>query len=1143
MSHGWRPKYLRRRVVIAFNVCFSLLIITLEVLDGISIRNQGFVFVGSIALTLILAFWARFEYQACRYLPWMILARQPQKSEADFARHNDAARTIALDYAGMWTPNAMITAAKNKHFLVLSALTVSMLLRVQIVLSASLFYTHLVSTKQDVEVRLQDRFLDRVNIPFNPLADPRPFRLESGNWTTRLDYPQSLVPDVALQRFEDKAMHVLENSTALTVTVDGLTISSSCKNPTVSIIPAKNGRTNFTISSHHSIPSRSFQLENIYPEGLLRGPYLLYYWEDTSYANDSSEPFYVALVIGGKVDDAGKANFQTTALSCTLDVSISPFEVTMENAKLSAVRRPGTESTVSIRGGLLDYMWRSYDTAQIYAPDLWIGSGICGGLVVGDIMDYDATPYLETDLIPFKVGGRLLKDGRLNGSDFANPSTLEGAMALYHSAYGSKVAHYDFRKPINSSANGFVTRDLSRLGVQPYISQIMVGLFGLTMVITLPLLWEVSPKNGFVPFKPRTLAGMAILLSRSYEFLEVLNGRGHQSVKKLLEHTKGAYYTSLVHHPSTPLYPSFQLQRLKSDDGSRTEAPAQDVKTIDWYQPWTLRPISRAISLLAMIGFLATLVALLQSSLRHGGLGDAIGSSSSHYLWTSLPSLLFVCLSTYFGSCDSELRSLAPFALLSSSAVTYSEGLTLSFVDQTAARTLLISLKKRNLVVIFSTSIVLLCSLLPIFTANLFTVQMRSVSKPVTLQQVEWLTPKEFELEMSNIPDLILNLNLSYPSWTFEDLVIPRYQLAEPVSRKYLQPNSTVTSRLRAARAVLDCNHTTSIDDVTIDIWGKKTTYHPSGLIICPISDTGGPFGIDALSLPWLCDRSTDMEGWPSFIYAWGQCQGEGWGNGSHATVMVCNETFEEVEVQVTLSGPNLEILENYPPVLTGSSGERIAINFHESISQTSNPTYNISDPYANLIDDQGLDHGLFSTLTSSRYAIPGEWLGDTSRTQDVIAAIKKVHGIVRAQMLRDSTGAWLYLNDTSANTSFVAQEKLPVPPVDGEMWQILGRVMQDQVATCVLIGLLAVILLLDVILVWLSEAHGYRRAVPKSPGTIVAVASLFANSTFFGHLPSNAQWTTNEKLEQQFEGKRFRMGWYSDNDMNEAQVYTIGVI
>ncbi|KAI1082491.1 hypothetical protein F5B20DRAFT_531524 [Whalleya microplaca] len=55
----------------------------------------------------------------------------------------------------------------------------------------------------------------------------------------------------------------------------------------------------------------------------------------------------------------------------------------------------------------------------------------------------------------------------------------------------------------------------------------MVGIFGLAIVLTLPLVREVAPKDGFVPFQPHTLAGMAILLSRSHEFLKTLDGCGH----------------------------------------------------------------------------------------------------------------------------------------------------------------------------------------------------------------------------------------------------------------------------------------------------------------------------------------------------------------------------------------------------------------------------------------------------------------------------------------------------------------------------------------------------------------------------------------------------------------------------------------
>ncbi|KAI1082492.1 hypothetical protein F5B20DRAFT_531525 [Whalleya microplaca] len=464
-------------------------------------------------------------------------------------------------------------------------------------------------------------------------------------------------------------------------------------------------------------------------------------------------------------------------------------------------------------------------------------------------------------------------------------------------------------------------------------------------------------------------------------------------------------------------------------------------------------------------------------------------------------------------------------------------------MDKITVRTLYRSVKVGHVVIMISTSIVLLCSLLPIFTSNLFTVQMTNTSTPITLQPVQWLTFNRSELQQSQIADLVLNANLSYPAWTFEDLVIPEHRLRDLEMANDIQPDSTITGNLRAVRAALNCEYSSSVNNVSINIDGKTTTCQPSGLIVCPM-DANQPFGLDPIDVRWLCNMVNLTGGWPPLMYAWGKCQ-EGldvpgsWGPGSRATVLVCNETFEEVQIQVTLFGPKLEMRESHPPVPIEASRNPITLDFTEPVYLADVPGYNIPYPYGNLVGQQG-QAGLFGTLTSSRYAIPNEWLSDDSRKEDVVAAIKKVHGIVRAQMLHESKGMWQYFENSSATASFVTP---PGPPSRGEAWQVSSRVMQDATATYVLVCLLGVIFILNALVVWLSEVHGYRRAVPNSPGTIVTVASLFANSTIFDHLPSNAQWTTHQKLEKHFETTRFQMGWFSDANMNGRPIFAIGLV
>ncbi|KAI8960798.1 hypothetical protein F5Y11DRAFT_250661 [Daldinia sp. FL1419] len=182
--------------------------------------------------------------------------------------------------------------------------------------------------------------------------------------------------------------------------------------------------------------------------------------------------------------------------------------------------------------------------------------------------------------------------------------------------------------------------------------------------------------------------------------------------------------------------------------------------------------------------------------------------------------------------------------------------------------------------------------------------------------------------------------------------------------------------------------------------------------------------------------------------------------------------------------------MESHPPVPVSLPGKPIPLNSSEQ-SALDSPVY------AKIVDGQSNRDALFGTLTSSRYAIPYEWLGDTSKNGDIIAAIKKVYRIVRAQMLRGTTGAWRNFNDTTSSASLVTQDKLPIPPVDAELHRNASRTVQNEAATYILVGLSTAIFILNALLIWLSKVHGYRRAVPEPLGTIVAMASLFADSTF----------------------------------------------
>jgi len=56
VSHGWRPEYLRRRVLIIFNACFITIMIAVEVLYILSWKRKGLVWVENLSLSYLWTF-------------------------------------------------------------------------------------------------------------------------------------------------------------------------------------------------------------------------------------------------------------------------------------------------------------------------------------------------------------------------------------------------------------------------------------------------------------------------------------------------------------------------------------------------------------------------------------------------------------------------------------------------------------------------------------------------------------------------------------------------------------------------------------------------------------------------------------------------------------------------------------------------------------------------------------------------------------------------------------------------------------------------------------------------------------------------------------------------------------------------------
>jgi hypothetical protein len=147
-SNGWRPSWLRKRIMgifvgvfVALGACAE---IVMAVVDG-QVANMSvegvWIFGPVIVISIVAALWWMVEFQALNYTPWIVLDIDQGKGfHGAGTKKRRASRTIMLDYVSMSYPQALFKAIRNQHYLVAASVATSLLLRAEIFLSTAIFH-------------------------------------------------------------------------------------------------------------------------------------------------------------------------------------------------------------------------------------------------------------------------------------------------------------------------------------------------------------------------------------------------------------------------------------------------------------------------------------------------------------------------------------------------------------------------------------------------------------------------------------------------------------------------------------------------------------------------------------------------------------------------------------------------------------------------------------------------------------------------------------------------------------------------------------------------------------------------------------------------------------------------------------------
>jgi hypothetical protein len=681
-----------------------------------------------------------------------------------------------------------------------------------------------------------------------------------------------------------------------------------------------------------------------------------------------------------------------------------------------------------------------------------------------------------------------------------------------------------------------------RLIVQPLAVQLVVATLVLAILLVLVPVFAVPPK-GFLPMNPNTILGTATLLAHSKSILQNLRGLGAGDMPTIQNRMKAGQYRTTVEYYGSKSFDStafIVLSESTEDVTADGDEPYAAGK-----HPIALLPISRISILLVIVGIIAILENTLRLSKENAGIGDAQDDKYLYFAWASVPALVLTMVSTFLDSMDTSARVVAPYINLKGGA-SFSSTIGLNLTDRSTPLAIFKSFQTRNFATLLLAMAALAGSFLATVTSSLFEEMLFTNTVTSELQIQNSFTNEGGSITNNTINDgvttamQILQGNLPYPAFTFEDLAFPGMELSSSLPNDVgsLNASSIMTSAtVPAIRARLTCrlydqsNIVTNltlggsdlaglgkINPLRITIQGEECNFGTSELTSSHLEVALGTAVPDQLLFG--TDEGPAKVGCSDVYFAWGNLSFASDPPVIAISALACNETNEAVDVATTFFGTELAIDPSFPPLpIESSVRNTTALVDHDAI---------VLDQPSDVTSSVNRLNPTFAVLTTSRYAIPVDLLGDMSHAETVADALRFQHNIIRTQL----TSATLRAPANTTNST------LADPPVDiAEGHDAVSipanttdskgsrRVVQDEISTRLIQGFLGAIVFMSLV-AWILMPG--TDVLPRSPTSIASVAALFADShNFFGLLPRGAQWMGKDAVKRAFaDAEGFKMGY-----------------
>ncbi|KAJ5177932.1 Protein of unknown function DUF3433 [Penicillium coprophilum] len=1099
---GWRPCYLRRRVLVLFTISLCTIIATLETLNQFSQTHNGiassvesrhyfWTYGPTAILTIVALFWSRVEFQAKQSAPWYSMLHGPQQAE----------NSVLLDYISEMQPVSIWRALKNKHFIVAAGVTLSILLRLLVVFSTGLF---------------------RCN-KFNSTLDGfglQAYDILNGVLFQDVPFPEGSTANFAFQEF---SVSDLPSDANITVPTQGLMSDLDCDIADVTV---------------KSWPPAMFSPPSVLVDLATPSCKVSNVTLDLT-ANDA--PFGAGIQVGQCDNTSGPGGKRVVATSQEALIVKTKAEDKMpsNNTLRRSVALICKPSLLSLT--LKAEVKASESSSKARFETLGFQNATLSGLIAADLVDPVIRGFrnskgfraIEKHLrigAKYEVQSQVALGMWLTGATsklepLFEVDVLENVTVSYYRAMAAQLLHLGSQKQ-KATSYGNATVHENRVLISQLPLRVMEVSLSLGVLLLGCMIFLVSCET-LAQWNPSYISSIVAILANSEDLRKSVGSTGAASMEDIHARLAGRRY----YLQSTP-----RGTAILDTTDDYNEANLNSTSDYVAWKPFPgLAWRASGFAIIAMI--IAALEIVLYRSQAENGIGDISFNEYVHYLWTIIPAMIMVSISMFYSTIDFNTRCLAPYARLKqSTGAKIKNSLELSFLDSLGLHNIFLAIRSRHFAVLATTLATGAAFFLTIITSGLYSatdiprhinstfIQNGSFPSPKAIAPAPLYTDEYGEVTGIVTAKYILQDNLTFPSWTWDDLALPEILPHDLLGPSRAMESSYVDIKVPALRAAPSCqlrtiaelNPNITVEDGSTDKYmltvnlpylfcsNNRTKTNHTQMVFSGKQLQSQHFGYSVYyaCLPENLYLPSPTRWMNSYI--WGQLS-----NTSVKTIMAitCMQYAETVDASVRLKLPGLEITENHPPIPDESTAKLVP-DVYVPISEWwvlgDRESYPMTDAF-------------FHFLITGKYGIPIEDLGAPEQSEKVIKAIKRQIGLITAQQFNSySRGT---SNETTARARVVGNITVPNRL----------RLVQDATSTRILEGILAAMLVLGILG---SVMMNTDNVLPKNPCSIAAVASLLADSNLIDRRALEMMDTSAKPLQSGLFSQCYAyLGWRDEKN------------